>query len=389
MKRRHILRIIFAIPMLISAFVCLASEADGNNKTDHTPRDFDHLNPAVSFSPYAITSIDWEKCVVSFNPNLFSAENAGDARIYIDRDTISYVQFATKHRFLMSSDTLSYIGFENRASLFSIDKSFTALKLSPNEGDTINAEWTGKVIGYGNTVLKATSGKSRSYSDHGWRLALGKDTLHSVTQIVWDLDMEYINPDSIPENTPDSIAAEVASDLMVDIDKLKSERLLTRRVMWFADNARYPILQQSTISRILTRKESDVCDTIPVSQIYMYYPATWQHTDTGEEYPKQTPASESRGSWQSAENEKETMLNANEPVADGDVVTLTASSANGETEATITLYSDSGLCLSEPVSVTLTTIPSTIRIPIPLGWKGVLLIRIEKNSDSLTKKVVV
>lgn len=390
MKRSPFFRIILAISILIAASACFASGVYGyDDKTDHTPRDFDHLNPAVSYSPHAITSIDCEKCIVSFIPDLFSTDNSGDVHVYADGDTISYVQFATKHRFLINSDTLSYIGFENRATQFSIDKPFTVLKLAPINGDTINTEWAGKVIAYGNTVLKATRGTSKSYSDYDWRLVTDKDSLNSVTRVVWDLDMEYINPDSIPAGIPDSIAAEAVSDLIVDIDRLKSERLLTRRILWFANNARYPALQQSSVSRILIRKGSDECDTIPVSQICMYYPAAWQYTDTGEEQPQQSPAYKSRGSWQDSENKNETILYANEPITTGDIVTLTASSANGKTDATITLYSDSGLCLSEPVTITLTTIPSTVKIPVPLGWKGVLLIRIEANTYSLTRKVVV
>lgn len=388
MKRHPLFHRLPAIPAILSAAVCLASVNTGGGNTDHTPRDFDRLGPAVSFSRSAISSIDSTRRIASINPASFITEDDNEARIYIEGDTVSYVQFATKHRFLLHSDTLSYMGFENRATLFSIDMPFAAVNLAMNEADTVKDRWTGRAIQYGSTVLKATRGKSTSYVDRGWTLVADGDTVHGATRVIWDLDMEYVNPDSIPANAADSIKAETVSDLIVDVDRLLTERLLTRRELWFADDARYPVLQRSTVSRIGERDEGDRLDTIPRYQVSMYYPVSWQLADTGEE-PRKSPAGENRDVRRQTSYDEESALHAGEPVADSEAVTLTVSSENGDKDATVTLYSDSGIRLTEPVTVTLTAVPRTLRLPLPTGWKGVLLIRVEAGADSLTRKTVI
>lgn len=372
---------------MLFAAVSSAAVAGAIDGLSHVPRDMDCLHPGISASPLAITSVDYESRTVKFNPEFFSNETS-EADIYIKGDTVSYIQFATKHRFLLNSDTLSYMGFENRGTLFSVDGAFAAVRLDLTEGDTIKGRWTGRATGYGNAVLRAMSGRSASHAGRGWTLVADGDTLRGATRVIWDLDTEYVNPDSIPEGTADSIAADAVSALIVDVGRLMSERLLTRREMWFADGARYPVLQRSSVSRVLMNKDTDGRDTVPVSMTAMYYPALWQYSDTGEE-PRKAPAGESRDIRRASSDDVESDLRAGEPVTDGEAVTLTVSSANGGKDATVTLYSDSGLRLTEPVTVTLTNIPRTISIPVPAGWKGVLLIRLEAGQDSLTRKTVI
>ena len=389
MKRHLLFHAIPAISlMIVSVSLCLASSPADSGFSSHAPRDFDRLNPAVSFFPNAITAIDCKTRVATISPSSFSTDDGGEARIYINGDTISFVQFATKHRFIMLSDTLSYLGFENRATLFSIDPAFARLRISAAEGDTLRTEWTGSVHGYGRDVLKATRGMSVCHTDSGWTLNCDGDTLRDVTRVVWDLELEYVNPDSIPAEAPDSVAAEAASDLMVDVERLLSERLLTRRTLWFADGTRYPVLQQTAVSSVRIREDGEVRDTVPVSQVCMYYPPSWQYADTGEEL-RLSPADRTGNELPENGYEEESCIYADEPVTDGETVTLSVSSSNGETNATVTLYSDSGFRLSEPVSVTLTSVPRTLSIPIPTNWKGVLLIRVDAGTDSLTRKTVI
>ena len=177
MKRHLLFHAIPAISlMIVSVSLCLASSPADSGFSGHAPRDFDRLNPAVSFSQQAITSFDCGKRIASISPSLF------------------FVQFATKHRFIMLSDTLSYLGFENRATLFSIDPAFASLRLSAAEGDTLRTEWTGSVHGYGRDVLKATRGKSVCHSDPGWTLKCEGDTLRDVTRVVWDPDLSSTHP---------------------------------------------------------------------------------------------------------------------------------------------------------------------------------------------------
>lgn len=380
----------FFIPLILMVIPLAVFAADpvGEGFSRHFPRDFEKLNPDVSFSPTAISLIDSSRRLVNFNPALFYSDPGNSAGIYICGDTVNYVQFATKHRFIQNSSEFAYLGFENRATRYSLNEPLPVMKFPPVENETAQANSSGSVTGYGGILLKLIKGRSTGNIISGWTLTDGNDTVRDAKCLVWELDTEYLDPDSVAGEWKDSISQESVSDYEVDVSRLLSERLLTRRMIWFTEDARYPVLQQSTVSRLVGRCSGTVCDTVPVSVLSMLYPPECQYADTGEGNIAKKTVSDENNNVPSPDNIGNT-VEAGEPESSNGSVRIALSSKDGAIEATLTLYSDSGIRISDPVTVSLTAIPQTFCIPVPSGHKGILLIRIEAGEESLTRKTVV
>ncbi len=123
---------------LLSTFVAsVAAQPD----MPHTPRDGDQLHPGISGSRSLILSVDDTTKTVIIDPQALSFNDSRDAYCYIDGDTISYVQSATKHRFLFRGGAISYIGFENRATNFSLDSAVSVARFPLLGGDTVTGKW--------------------------------------------------------------------------------------------------------------------------------------------------------------------------------------------------------------------------------------------------------
>ena len=103
---------------LATILLGMATTLVGQTKTDHTPRNGDQLHQGFATPQSLIMSVSDSTKTVLINPDAVAFDSDRDAAVYMDGDTISYVQEATKHRFLLRDDTLSYIGYENRATDF-------------------------------------------------------------------------------------------------------------------------------------------------------------------------------------------------------------------------------------------------------------------------------
>lgn len=384
---KHRLFLIKSILAVIPLAV-FAADPVGDGFSRHLPRDFEKLNPDVSFSPSAISLIDNSRRLVSFNPALFYSDPGNSAGIYISGDTVNYVQFATKHRFLQEPGKMAYSGFENRATRYSLNEPLPVMKFPPVENGTVQANSSGSVTGYGGVLLKLIKARSTGNISAGWTLTGGNDTVRDAKCLVWELDTEYLDPDSVPGEWNDSISPESVSDYEVDVRRLLSERLLTRRMIWFTDDARYPVLQQSTVLRLVEKDSGTECDTVPVSVLSMFYPAECQYADTGEGNSAKKTVSDENNDVPSPDNTGNT-VEAGDPEFSNESISIALSSKDDAVGATLTLYSDSGIRISEPVAVSLTAIPRTFGIPVPSGYKGIVLIRIEAGGQSLTRKAVV
>lgn len=380
----------FFIPLILMVIPLAVFAADpvGGGFSRHLPRDFEKLNPDVSFSPSAIGLIDNSRRLVNFNPALFYSDSGNSAGIYFSGDTVNYVQFATKHRFIQESGKIAYSGFENRATRYSLNEPLPVMKFPPVENETVQANSSGSVTGYGGILLKLIKGHSTGNISSGWTLTGCNDTVRDAKCLVWELDTEYLDPGSVADEWNDSISPESVSDYEVDVSRLLSERLLTRRMIWFTDDARYPVLQQSTVSRLVEKDSKTECDTVPVSVLSMLYPAECQYADTGEGNDAKKTVSDENNDVPSPDNTGNT-VEAGDPESSNESISLTLSSKDDAVEATLTLYSDSGIRISESVTVILTAIPRTFSIPVPSGYKGIVLIRIEAGEQSLTRKTVV
>ena len=357
----------------------------------HTPRDGDRLHPGLSDSRSLLSVNDSSKTVI-IDPSIVFFDDDHDASPYIDNDTISYVQFATKHRFLLRGDTLSYIGYENRAAYFRLDPPVAVAVFPLRDGVSVREDWTGHLFQYGTMMLKHVKGESRGETQGGWSLRDGTDTLRNAVRLRWTLDMAYADTDSVSAAMPDSVASEIISDMQVDVKAMLSERLLTERSMWFAEDARYPVLTDSRVSRILISEGGAPADTIPVTMIAMYYPASFQRSDTGEDFMAHKPDGRSNGNAYGEygdEKDRGTSLKVGEPEVCGDAITVTLGSSSGTCTATVTLFTDTGIRLTEPQEVTVGPVPQPYSIPAPSGWSGVVLLRVEAGEESYTMKAII
>lgn len=377
---------------LLSSVIFTVATATGTQpSTDHTPRDGDRLHPGFANSGSLIRSVNDSSRTVLIDPSAVSFDEDLDAFAYIDTDTLSYVQSATKHRFVLRGDTLSYIGYENRAVDFRLDFPAVSAVFPLSDGMASTDEWTGHLFQYGTMMLKHVRGISSGEAQGGWTITDGTDTLRNAVRLRWTLDMAYADPDSVNAAMPDSVASGIISDMQVDVRSLLSERLLTERTMWFTGDARYPVLTDSRISRIVFN-EGASADTIPLTMLAMHYPVSFQRSDTGEDYMSQKPDGKSNGNsygeyWD--EDDRGTSLKVGEPEPSGDAITITLSSPSGTSTATVTLFTDSGMRLTEPREVTLTNVPQQHTVNVPSGWTGVILLRVESGDESYTRKTII
>ena len=380
--------------ILIPAIATLAASSPTGARTaaDHTPRDGDRLHPGFAAPNSLILFVDDSTKTVSINPQAVSFDRDRDAYVCMDGDTVSYVQSATKHRFTLHGDTLSYIGHENRASDFRLDQPVQVALFPLNGGAVVRDGWSGHLLQYGSMALKHVSGESRSSVEKGWTLTDGTDTLRNATRLLWTLDMAYADPYSVTSSMPDSVASERISELQVDVQAVLSERLLTERAMWFTEDARYPVLTDSRVSRIILEEGEVPTDTVPLSMLAMSYPSPWQYSDTGEEITAQkswkTDGQTLHNTFDDMPSDAGAVLSVGEPEVSVDIVTVTLSSLSGSVEATVTLFSDSGVRLSEPQTVTVGTVPLNLSVEAPSGWSGVMLLRVDAGEQSYTRKII-
>lgn len=379
--------------IFIPAIAALAAiPTDARTTTDHTPRDGDRLHPGFAAPASLISSVDDSTKTVSLDPQAVSFDSGCDAYVYIDGDTVSYVQSATKHRFTLRGDTLFYIGHEDRASDFRLDRPARVALFPLNGGAGVRDGWSGHLLRYGSMALKHVSGESRSTIDKGWTLSDGTDTLHNVTRLVWTLDMAYADPDSVTSSMSDSIASERISEMQVDVQAVLSERLLTERAMWFTEGARYPVLTDSRVSRIILGEGVATTDTVPLSKLAMYYPVSWQRSDTGENLTdgntRGTDGGHINDAYDDSSPDSGAALSVGEPKVSGDFVKVTLLSRSGTVDATVTLFSDSGIRLTEPVTVAVGTAPQVHSMEAPSGWSGVMLLRVDAGEESYTRKII-
>lgn len=363
----------------------------------HTPRDGELLHPNIAAATGAISDVDMSAKTVSFNPDLFSPVDEADARIYINEDTIGYVQFATKQKFMLHGDTLSYLGYENRASEFCFRGDVVLATLSPLQSVSGHGSgWTGRITLHGSDLLKQAIGRSKTEVQGGWTLASDTDTIRNATYMLWDMDMAYFDAASVTDAEADTIRWEQVSDLILPVDEMAGQRLLTRRELWFADDARYPVLLRSSVFR-LRPGDSASCDTIPVSLFASYYPAAFQYADTGELPSDHSPRKIGRSSYADGAGSGsdpasgttgDSGLLVSEATADGDTVTVTVSSETVSGPITLTIFTDSGIRLSEPLTVTATAVPRAVTLPIPQDASGILILHIESDTGSTSRKII-
>ena len=178
----------------------------------HLPRNGDTLRPGVGNSRYALLSVDESSKTVLLDPTAFSYGGAMNASVHINGDTVSYVQFATRHRFLLRGDTLSYLDFENRATDFHTDAPVATAFLSLRDGERVGDTWVGYVREWDSLLLKNMKGVSTSRVDRGWAITDGTDTVMDVTRLIWNLDMEYADPDIVTAAMPDISTREIGRD---------------------------------------------------------------------------------------------------------------------------------------------------------------------------------
>lgn len=361
----------------------------------HMPRDGEQLHPNIAVRAGAISKVDESSRTVSFNPDLFSPLDEADARIYINEDTLGYVQFATKQKFTLRGDTLSYLGYENRASEFNFAGDVLLGTLSPLQSSAGSSSgWTGRITLHGSDLLKQAIGRSRTEVQGGWTLTSDTDTVRNATYMLWDMDMAYFDTASVTDAEADTIRWDEVSDLILPVDEMATQRLLTRRELWFSDQARYPVLLRSSVFQ-LRQGDSASCDTIPVSVFASWYPAAFQYADTGElpsDYaPRKignSPYADGKGPGSTPGNSDNTGVLISEATAGGDTVTVTVSSGSGSGPVTLTLFTDSGIRLSEPLTVTVTTVPRAVTLPIPPDASGVLILHIDSDTGSTSRKII-
>lgn len=371
--------------IIISSVLTFNALAHANdNFALHKPNDGDRLHPNVAYSQSAIGEVDAANRIVEFNAGLFSPSDDADAAVYLSNDTLSYIQFATNYRFKIESDTLKYIGYENRAGKFSLDVPAHAFIAVAGNVGSATSKWKGTHMHYSKQFLKHAEGESATSSESGWKLVGDTDTIKDATYVKWRFTLAYTERDSIGKDMPDSIANEYVSDFEVPIERVMTESLLTEREMWFTDAARYPILQRHRVYR-LKDNENEECDTTLISQFSIYYPAAFQYSDTGEEPIKEKPRNIAGNN---GSNGKIYGVDVSEASAEGERISVTLSSKTGETDLTLTLYSDSGIRLSTPTTIKAGAVPQKHTLPIPSGAKGVIILLIESDTDSQSQKII-
>lgn len=358
---------------------------------DHTPRDGDRLHPGLAASPSLILSVNDSTRTVLLDPQAITFDDSYDASPYIDGDTVSYVQFATKHRFLLRGDTLSYIGYENRATYFRLDAPVSVAVFPLRDGSSVYGDWKGRMLHHGTMILRNVRGTSMASVQEGWTLTDGSDTLRNATRLTWTLDMAYVDPDSVTSSMPDSIASERISEMQVDVKSMLSERLLTERTIWFSEDARYPVLTGSRVMRVKPDDSGVQSNTVPFSMLAMHYPPACQYADTGEAphiskpsgslaYDGSSPLGDNVGSGEE--------LTVGEAAFTGSTVTVTLSPQPDPVAVTLTLFSDSGIRLTVPMKVTVGSVPLSCSVEAPDGWSGVMLLRIDAGEHSHTQKII-
>lgn len=145
MKRTDVIFLSTVVVWMVTT-VCSGALANRTSEIQtHIPSDGDRLHPGISLDPRAITTVQTANRTVSICSDMFSPEYDADVSVYVDGDTLSYVQFSTKHIFRISSDTLSYIGNDNRSSEFRVDRSATPVAYVPGEGISTPVAWTGRL----------------------------------------------------------------------------------------------------------------------------------------------------------------------------------------------------------------------------------------------------
>lgn len=389
MNRKHLPSLILtAIAVAIISFVPNISH--GSNDTGpHIPRDGDRLHPDVSFSPEAISKVDPNLKMVFFNRNQFSAMNDADMCVYLYEDTLSFIQFATKHLFSLKTDTLSYLGYENRASRFVIKNPIAVASLNSATSFIVNENLNGRLTFHGKDFLKQVKGTSSARIEDDWTICGDSDTIKHVVYGRWDMDMAYFDIDSIDSNAADSLMSQQVSDLLIPVRDMAKERVVTSREMWFAPDARYPVLQRS-LSFLIKTTDGEDCDTIPVSCFSSHYPMAFQRSDTGEEYVpdfsiRKMPDAKYTNLGLADDREGLTISDA---IAGKEHISVTISTESGEEDLNLTLYSDNGIRLSETISVRAQSLPQTIRIPRPQKSGGIVILFIESEAASICRKVI-
>ncbi len=374
---------LLSISAILSAMV---SSLFAQPNIPHNPRDGEHLHPGMAGSNSLILSVNDTTKTVLIDPQAVSFDNSRDASCYVDGDSISYVQFATKHRFLLKGDTLSYMGYENRSTDFRLDNPVKVAIFPLKDSTSVIDDWNGHVFHYGSMILKKVHGISKTSVQEGWTMTDGTDTINNAARLIWTLDMAYTDHDSISPEMPDSVVSDIISEMRVDVKTMMSEHLLTERTLWFVESARYPVMTDSRTSRVIGTPSSMRLDSLPLSALAIYYPASWQYSDTGEGITDER-VWENEGSHSVSYSEND-LLTVGEPDTDGTTVNITLSSSANGTQTTVTLYSDSGVRLSDPIIVSVDTLPQTFTLPIPIGWSGVVVLHIESGREKHTRKVI-
>lgn len=376
------------LPTVIST---MAATLNAQSVLDHLPRDGDRLHPGTAGSRALILSEDDSTRTVLLKPDAVSYDCSRDASVYIDGDTVSYVQFATKHRFILHSDSLSYLGYENRATDFRLDSPVTVAVFPLRDGYTVSEEWSGHLFQYGSMMLRHVRGTSSSTVEGGWSLLDGTDTLRDVRRLTWILDMSYADPDSVSAAMPDSVASDIISEMRVDVQAVLSERLLTGRTLWFTDGARYPVLTDSRISKTLLDDYGMPKDTVPLGSHAMFYPASYQYSDTGEEVTARKPDEPTlfNGEYGIVQSDTVITVSVGEPEVSGEIITVTLGSMSGAAYVTVTLFSDTGIRLTEPLEISVGTVPQPYSFTVPTGWTGVVILRVDAGEESYTWKTII
>lgn len=354
-------------------------------------RDGDRLQPPLSRAAHAVGAVDTAGRSVRVDGEAFTSGNNAEVIIYQSGDTLFHVQDATRHICLLSSDTLSYLGFENRATSLVLDSPLTVLRYPLRGGDTFAEEWSGTVFHRGRTLLRKVVGRSASRIEKDWRIVEDGDTLPGATLLRWELGMSFAAPDSLDAELPDTVVSPSVSDLMLPSDKLLSESMLTLREVWFSPSARYPVLQRSGTFRVVSGKGTPA-DTVPLSGLAIRYPADLQRMDTGEEF---APANPDEGGGEPLLTlcggdgpEGGFPVDLKNPEIGEGGITVTLASPNGSRQARMTLFSVSGIPLSETVTLEVGVIPQTYTIHAHAGTSGVVLLRVDAGDLSRTYKAV-
>lgn len=109
------------------------------------PRDGDRLQPQKSRIMGAVASDSKDSLVVNVNTGCFSSDDVAGISVYMEGDSLSYVQEGRKHLFTTRGDTLSYLGYESRATRLTLDSPLPLLLRLSGGGEGFAGEWSGTV----------------------------------------------------------------------------------------------------------------------------------------------------------------------------------------------------------------------------------------------------